>query len=184
MKNILLVLIVAIASAIGFLVFSAAEPRAVLDSTPTPMTISGEYECLPPRGGGPSTTECAFGIKTDDGTHYAVNFGQSGEAMELFQAGAHIKAHGFLVIREALSTDHWDAYDMKGIFTVTEVLESGMPTPAGKLDIAAVCSGALAYMSFPDGASADAFVSACIEGKHPEVIERFKADNGVDGAAI
>jgi hypothetical protein len=55
----------------------------------------------------------------------------------------------------------------------------------GKLDINAVCEGALAYKTFPDGASADAFVADCKEGKYPEVIEEFKAQMGLgDGAAI
>ncbi|MFN4181554.1 MAG: hypothetical protein ACK4FA_02570, partial [Candidatus Paceibacteria bacterium] len=59
------------------------------------------------------------------------------------------------------------------------------PTVSGKIDINAVCEGALAYMSFPDGASADKFVADCKEGKHPEVIEKFKADMGLgDGANI
>ena len=40
-------------------------------------------------------------------------------------------------------------------------------------------------MSFSDGESAAAFVAECIEGKHPEVIERFKAEMGLgDGATI
>lgn len=55
---------------------------------------------------------------------------------------------------------------------------------AGKLDINAVCEGALSYMTFPDGASADAFVADCKEGKHPEVIEKYKADMNLGGAAI
>lgn len=54
-----------------------------------------------------------------------------------------------------------------------------------KINVAEVCAGALAYMTFPDGAAADAFVQACIAGEHPEVIERFKADMGLGaGAAI
>ena len=54
-----------------------------------------------------------------------------------------------------------------------------------KINIDAVCQGALAYMTFPDGASADAFVQDCKEGKHPEVIERYKADMNLGaGAAI
>lgn len=55
---------------------------------------------------------------------------------------------------------------------------------AGKININAVCEGALAYMTFPDGASAEAFVAECKEGKHPEVIEKYKADLNLDGAAI
>jgi len=54
-----------------------------------------------------------------------------------------------------------------------------------KLDINVVCESALAYMTFPDGDSAAKFVAECKAGEHPEVIERYKADQGYgDGAAI
>jgi hypothetical protein len=52
-----------------------------------------------------------------------VNFGQSANAMELFQSGAHITAEGFTVIKEALNTDQWAKYNMKGIFTITKMIE-------------------------------------------------------------
>ena len=56
---------------------------------------------------------------------------------------------------------------------------------AGKIDINAVCDGALAYMTFPDGAAADAFLVECKEGKHPEVIEQYIQQMGLgDGAAV
>ncbi|MFA9261991.1 MAG: hypothetical protein ACEQSB_01340 [Undibacterium sp.] len=59
------------------------------------------------------------------------------------------------------------------------------PVPMGKINIGEVCQGALAYMTFADGASADAFVEDCKAGKHPEVIEQYKANlNLGDGAAI
>ncbi len=56
---------------------------------------------------------------------------------------------------------------------------------SGKLNIDVVCQNSLSYMSFPDGASASKFVSECKEGKHPEVIEKYKADMNLgDGANI
>lgn len=56
---------------------------------------------------------------------------------------------------------------------------------SGKLDINAVCEGALAYMSFPDSASAEAFVKECKAGNRPEVIEKYKQDMNLgDGAQI
>lgn len=59
------------------------------------------------------------------------------------------------------------------------------PTAEGKLDINAVCEGALAYMTFTDGASADAFVADCKEGKHPEVILRYQQEMNLgEGAEI
>ena len=55
----------------------------------------------------------------------------------------------------------------------------------GKLNINVVCESALSYMTFPDGKSADKFVAKCKDGKHPDVIERYKAQlNLGDGANI
>lgn len=74
----------------------------------------------------------------------------------------------------------------------TSLLESvgfipEMPAASGsaKIDIGAVCEGALAYMTFPDGTAAERFVAECKDGKHSEVIERWKRDNGItDDRAI
>jgi hypothetical protein len=160
---------------------------APLDATPQPVTLSGTYTCLPHLDTtGPQTMECAFGIQTDAGEYYAVNFGPSADSMDQFQSGSHVRAEGNVVIKEALSSDHWQKYNMKGIFTVTNILESTPATPAasGKININAVCEGALAYMSFPDAAAAEAFVAECKEGKHPEVIDRYKTQLNLDGATI
>lgn len=56
---------------------------------------------------------------------------------------------------------------------------------AQKLNIDEVCKSALAYTTFPDAASSDLFIAECKEGKHPEVIERYKAEMNLgDGATI
>lgn len=155
-----------------------------LDGTPQNVTLSGTYVCLPHLDTtGPQTMECAFGLKADDGLYYAVNFGQSANAMTLFQSGAHITADGFVVIKEALNTDQWEKYNMKGIFTVTKMI-----SPAAieaKININVVCEGALSYMTFPDAKSANTFVAECKEGKHPEVIEQYRKQlNLGEGVAI
>lgn len=178
---------------VGYLALNYVQPQreaAVLDSTPYEATISGTYGCLPHSDTtGPQTDECAFGLQADSGEWYAVNFGASARAAELFRSGAHVKVQGTVVRKEALNSDHWQKYNMKGIFTVTTTLESDQPTtpPAGasvKINIDAVCEGALAYMSFPNGDDAAKFVAECKEGAHPEVIEKYKADMQLDGAAI
>lgn len=70
------------------------------------------------------------------------------------------------------------------VVTAPTVPEEPSQTGAqGKIDINAVCEGALAYMSFPDGASAELYVTECKEGKHPEVIERYKADMNLGAGA-
>lgn len=185
-KNIIILvaIIVAILSCLLFLKNSKSV-NTDLDPTPKHVTLTGTYVCLPHKNkSGPQTEECAFGIKTDDNKYYAVNFGQSAERMEDFQSGATIKAEGFTVIKEALSTNHWDKYEMEGIFTITKMLSSS-PTVQGKLNINVVCEESLMYMTFENGQKADEFVADCKEGKHPEVIEQYKERMGLgDGATI
>lgn len=50
------------------------------------------------------------------------------------------------------------------------------PQNNAKINIDEVCEGALAYMTFESGEKAEVFVQECKEGKHPQVIEKYKAD--------
>ena len=102
---------------------TGGNPQVPIDSAPMNVTLSGTYVCLPffdPKT--PPPEECVFGLKTDEGEYYMVNFGQSASAKEQFDKRAHITAEGFAVIKEALSTDQWAKYNMKGIFTVTKII--------------------------------------------------------------
>lgn len=66
-----------------------------------------------------------------------------------------------------------------------EIPNTNNQVVSGKLNIDAVCRGALTYMTFPDGATADKFVADCKEGKYPEVIERYKSEMNLgNGATI
>lgn len=62
--------------------------------------------------------------------------------------------------------------------------ETSVPTPNqngnAKINIDEVCEGALAYMTFENGEQAEKFVQECKEGKHPQVIERYKASLNLD----
>ncbi len=99
------------------------EVNAPQNDLSTNMTLAGTYECLPstdPQA--PPATDCVFGLRTDTGEHYLVNFGQSASAKEQFDQRAHVRAEGFFVPKEALNTDQWVKYNMNGIFTITRVL--------------------------------------------------------------
>jgi hypothetical protein len=70
--------------------------------------------------------------------------------------------------------------------TEMETEEGGATQPPQqmKIDVRVACESALMYTSFTDGAGAEAFVADCVDGKHPEVIERYIQEMGVDGALI
>ncbi len=65
-----------------------------------------------------------------------------------------------------------------------ETNEEPTARPQGKINIQAVCESSLMYTSFTDGAAAEAYVAECVEGKHPDVIQRYIDEMGLDGAMI
>lgn len=75
---------------------------------------------------------------------------------------------------------------------VVEINDQSIPltTPTetsaltGKIDPRVACESALMYTTFETGEQADAFIVECIEGKHPEVINRYIESIKLDGATI
>ena len=95
-----------------------------INGGPIIVTLSGAYVCLSFIDTKmPNSEECVFGLKTDDGLYYMVNFGQSASAKAEFDRRARITAEGYVVPKEALSTDQWALYNMKGVFTITKMLK-------------------------------------------------------------
>jgi hypothetical protein len=91
----------------------------VVDKT----VFTGEYECMPHKdAGGPVTLECGFGIKLTDGTHYAIDTSEikSGKIIDI-PTGAKIKITGLMVPIQAISSNQWQKYDIKGIIRASEL---------------------------------------------------------------
>ncbi len=94
---------------------------------PQPVTkeieLRGTQICLPHKNqNGPQTTECAMGLKATDGKNYGLDVSSlQPDAIGEFMDGALVRVVGDFTPAEALSTDHWQKYDMRGIVHVTLV---------------------------------------------------------------
>ena len=85
--------------------------------SPYEGTLTGEYVCLPHKDtSGPVTLECAFGLKTANGEHYALDLGNGD--LTSFVAGQTATLSGTITPLALLSTDHWQKYDIEGILSV------------------------------------------------------------------
>ena len=104
----------------------------------------------------------------------------------LYPAQVYIIAHaGFIyVVQAAFMDESTRTFTEHEAWLQSFTFMSVEQSTTGKLDPKVACESALAYMTFENAASADAFVAACIAGEHPEVIDRYKTDTGLDGAAI
>lgn len=98
--------------------------RITAADAPQRASLSGIYVCLPHKDTtGPQTDECASGLKTDDGTYYALDFALSSQLAPQLSVGDRISANGVVTLVERLSTDMWRKYPIKGIFSVTDSLK-------------------------------------------------------------
>lgn len=109
----------------------------------------------------------------------------------LYQSQNYVIAHGGYTYQFVGSylDENSDIYkDFNSIINSIKFIpvpENNLPNiPQAKIDVSVACQSALVYMTFNSGEEADVFVSECIEGKHPDVIERYIRDLGLDGASI
>lgn len=129
MKKLLLIAIaVAIVLVGGFYAFNAyiyAEKQGdPSDIRSYRGTLSGEVVCLPHADtSGPTTLECALGLKTDVGEHYALDFATMSQEQPAPETGTRLSANGLITPIEMLSSDHWKKYDIEGIFSVTDSVQ-------------------------------------------------------------
>jgi hypothetical protein len=66
---------------------------------------------------GLQTDECALGIQTDDGTYYSLSFGNSQAAFS-YKTGDRLNVSGTMTPAEALNSNAWQKYPIKGIISV------------------------------------------------------------------
>lgn len=84
-------------------------------------TLTGEYICLKNVDQhSPQTFECALGIKTDTNEYYALDFDMMSQQQAALKTGDRFTASGLITPIEYLSSDHWQKYNVEGIFSVTD----------------------------------------------------------------
>lgn len=121
-KSLLLSIAILLITAGAFYLALNMNPKTVPEETfePYQATLSGTYLCLPHVDtSGPQTMECAFGLQTDDGIYYAIDFNLMSQTPPQISTGQRITANGVVTPVERLSTDHWRKYPIKAIFSVT-----------------------------------------------------------------
>ena len=121
--------------AVLIMTFMPARTPAPVAEQPTPIVAEGTLEgttvCLPHKNTeGPQTLECAFGLQTASSTYYALDTREvQTEDNLLQQTGIKVKVSGTIVPVEALSSNNWQNYNIKGIIAV-KTYERVATTPA------------------------------------------------------
>ena len=126
-KLLLIIFLFILLGGLAYLLYSAKEAEAPTEPAVTERyraTLTGTYVCLPHKDtSGPQTLECAFGIKTDEGDYYALDLSMVSQEVPNLTTGTRLRATGTVTPIEMLSTDQWQKYPIKGIFSVVDSLQ-------------------------------------------------------------
>lgn len=100
---------------------SVPVPTSLPASNVSSIVVTGTLVCLPHKGGGPHTMECAYGLRgDDDGYYYALDWaGVTGAIFDL-PINGHFQIDGIFVPVESLDSNHWQSYDIRGVIKVDE----------------------------------------------------------------
>ena len=111
---------------------AASACKGETSSTPTPtpgvptagpITVNGEITCLPKKGTGPQTMECAIGLRGLDGRHYGLkNLFKLDPEYKFSAAGLRVEVSGSFNPEEMQGPDG-NTYDVVGIIDVTSIRE-------------------------------------------------------------
>ncbi len=124
---ILIIVVVALIGAGAYFVMNRqAQPIPVppVEVSPTgPITVSGEITCLPKRGTGSQTMECAIGLHGQDGKNYGL---QNVFALDLeykfSTVGLRVEVSGTFSPKEMKGPDG-NTYDVAGVIDVISIRE-------------------------------------------------------------
>lgn len=102
---------------------SSAQKSDDAVSAPRQVTLSGTSVCLPHRDtSGPQTMECALGLRTDDGSFYALDLRLlETDILTDVPTDARLTVQGTLVPLDDIDGHTWDTYDIVGQMRVTSV---------------------------------------------------------------
>ena len=82
------------------------------------VSMSGEIVCLPHRGGGAQTAECAIGLKGDDGAYYfLIGLNQQDLVAGKWAVGSQVMVSG------TLAAPQESVYAVAGAITVGTIIE-------------------------------------------------------------
>ncbi len=147
--NIIIIVIVVVLVGAGAYFVLNRQSQLTPTPTPTPtsgalisgpITVKGEITCLPKKGSGPQTLECAIGLKGLDGQYYGLkNLFKLDPEYKFSQAGLQVEVSGVFSPKEMLGPDG-NKYDVVGNIDVTSIKEvtSGStppPTVDGEVQI-------------------------------------------------
>lgn len=113
------VVAIATAAIVLIIIVLLIKSYAVSGPVPTegPITVTGEFACLPYNDDAPESKDCTLGVK-GDGNYYAIDISTITLAVTDLKANEDIVVTGTFVPRDQVTAPEWRNYDIAGLINV------------------------------------------------------------------
>ena len=123
-KNIVWLVVLAVVVIFGLLLSNGWD-KIVNETVDNMSTITGNFSCLPKKDGTPTDEEnCAIGIRSSDGSYYALDISRIQDANTDLRADETIAATGFVLPAEAVVGTEWEQFAVSGLIKVNTLLRT------------------------------------------------------------
>lgn len=98
--------------------------RVVNNELDRAVVITGSFSCLPPADEGDTQRGCVLGVKSRDGSFYALDISRIQDANTDLKAEDTIAVTGTLRPESEISESDWSEFDIKAIIFVNTLLRT------------------------------------------------------------
>lgn len=122
-KNIVWIVVLVAVVVFGFLLFKGWD-KIVNEQVDSMVTITGNFSCLPLKSGEEVEEEdCNLGVRSKDGSHYALDISR------IQDANTDLKAEDTIAVTGTLNSspsglNDWDDYEIEGVIKVNTLLRT------------------------------------------------------------
>lgn len=122
-RNAIWLVVLAALVIFGFLLFKGWD-QIINGEIDGMVTITGNFSCLPLSGGEQNEEECILGVRSRDGSHYALDISRIQDANTDLKAEDTIAVTGILTPVGEVGSLEWSEFDISGVVLVNTLLRT------------------------------------------------------------
>ena len=122
-RNVVWLIVLLAAIIFGFLLFNGWD-KIVNEKVDNMTTITGNFSCLPLKVGAQPEEDCTLGVKSRDGSFYALDISRIQDANTDLKAEDTIAVTGILLPESEVAGSEWEDFNVMGIVRVNTLLRT------------------------------------------------------------
>lgn len=122
-RNVVWLVVLLAVVIFGFFLFNGWD-KIVNERVDSMSTITGNFSCLPLKIGTEPKESCTLGVKSRDGSYFALDISRIQDANTDLKAEDTVAVTGFLLPESDVAGSQWEQYDVRGIIKVNTLLRT------------------------------------------------------------